>query len=225
MKTLLLLVVFFMPFNFWAQSTSVEYLVEKDGMKQNFILDIENDKAYFYSDEYCKNSDDEIYNYVIVEAQNDNFIFHDQLEILNVKCEKKIKLNWQLSSEKKEIEGVKLSKATTHYKGRTWTAWFDSSVLGGKGPFVFNNLPGLVYEVESEKMKISLIKINKALKKCAKIPQKEKKIDEGNYDKYNQELLKRLNDGFKKNTHISDHILLQDVLEKSLRKDLFREFL
>ncbi len=53
---------------------------------------------------------------------------------------------WQLMDEFKEISGYVCRKATAHYLGRDWTAWFTEEVPSQAGPWLLWGLPGLIVE-------------------------------------------------------------------------------
>lgn len=53
---------------------------------------------------------------------------------------------WQLMDEVKEISGYTCRKATAHYLGREWTAWFTEDVPSQAGPWLLWGLPGLIVE-------------------------------------------------------------------------------
>lgn len=61
------------------------------------------------------------------------------------------KINWKLSKEKKRTENYELQKATAFYGGRFWTAWFCKDIQVFEGPYKFNGLPGLIFEVYDDK--------------------------------------------------------------------------
>src|SRR5690554_5239816 len=58
--------------------------------------------------------------------------------------------NWILVDEFKEVNGVELQKATTSFRGRNYTAWCDLETPISIGPWKFNNLPGLAYEITDD---------------------------------------------------------------------------
>lgn len=58
-----------------------------------------------------------------------------------------IPIAWEMSEETKEIGDYNAQKATTHFGGRDWTAWFTFQVPIQDGPYVFNGLPGLILEL------------------------------------------------------------------------------
>jgi GLPGLI family protein len=58
---------------------------------------------------------------------------------------------WKISSDTMTILNQLCQKATTTFKGRNYTAWFASSIPYKYGPWLFNNLPGLILKVEDDK--------------------------------------------------------------------------
>lgn len=60
-------------------------------------------------------------------------------------------LSWKISSEKDEILGYKVQKATAFWRGRNWTAWFTQEIPLQDGPYEFSGLPGLILKIEDSK--------------------------------------------------------------------------
>ncbi len=58
-----------------------------------------------------------------------------------------LQLNWQIHQESQQIAGLPCIKATTHYGGRDYTAWFTTQIPISDGPYIFNGLPGLILKV------------------------------------------------------------------------------
>jgi GLPGLI family protein len=56
-------------------------------------------------------------------------------------------MNWKITSESKQVEGYSCQKASTHYRGRNYIAWFDPEIPISDGPYQFNGLPGLIISV------------------------------------------------------------------------------
>jgi GLPGLI family protein len=61
--------------------------------------------------------------------------------------EPNVPLKWEFENETKKIGDRESHKATTHFGGRNWVAWFTSEVPITDGPYVFSGLPGLVLEL------------------------------------------------------------------------------
>lgn len=51
---------------------------------------------------------------------------------------------WNLTNEKKILSGYSAYKATIHFGGRLWVAWFTPEIPLSDGPYKFNGLPGLI---------------------------------------------------------------------------------
>ncbi len=63
---------------------------------------------------------------------------------------------WTLKNETKKIKSFTCKKATTSFRGRTYTAWYteELSVIGG--PWKFDGLPGLILAVSSDDNVLSI---------------------------------------------------------------------
>ncbi len=60
--------------------------------------------------------------------------------------EKIPELNWTITEETKTIGGMQCQKATTHFKGRDYEAWFCSQLPYSYGPWKLGGLPGLILD-------------------------------------------------------------------------------
>lgn len=69
------------------------------------------------------------------------------------------KPEWKISTEKSEVLGYKVQKATTKFMGREWAAWFASEIPFQDGPDTFQGLPGLIVKVEDSKNHHSFVLI------------------------------------------------------------------
>lgn len=56
-------------------------------------------------------------------------------------------LKWSLLPEYSEVLGYKVQKATTNFRGRTWSAWFSKDIPIQEGPYKFAGLPGLILKI------------------------------------------------------------------------------
>ncbi len=54
---------------------------------------------------------------------------------------------WTLHVETQTILGHKCQKATCHWRGRDYVAWFASDIPVRRGPWRFNGLPGLILKI------------------------------------------------------------------------------
>lgn len=56
-------------------------------------------------------------------------------------------LNWQITQDTKTVNNIELTKASTSFRGRNYEAWFSYEHPIAIGPWKFNGLPGLIFEV------------------------------------------------------------------------------
>lgn len=56
-------------------------------------------------------------------------------------------MKWTLAQETATICEHKCQKATCHWRGRDFVAWFTSEIPIRKGPWKFGGLPGLILKV------------------------------------------------------------------------------
>ena len=54
---------------------------------------------------------------------------------------------WSLTDETATVLGYKCQKATCHWRGRDFVAWFASDIPIRRGPWLFGGLPGLILKV------------------------------------------------------------------------------
>ena len=54
---------------------------------------------------------------------------------------------WQLHPEQQEVLGHLCQRATCHWRGRDFEAWFAPDIPVRRGPWRFNGLPGLILKV------------------------------------------------------------------------------
>jgi GLPGLI family protein len=53
---------------------------------------------------------------------------------------------WKIEKASKEIIGNTCQKATAHFRGRIWTAWYTTNIPVQEGPWKLWGLPGLILE-------------------------------------------------------------------------------
>jgi len=84
-------------------------------------------------------------------ADRTHIFSQDKLQgkIYNLK-DLKPKLYWIMSAETKELDGMKLHKATTAFRGRNYVIWYDPNVSIAAGPWKFYGLNYLIVEAYSE---------------------------------------------------------------------------
>ncbi len=153
-------------------STNLNRIVE-----ENFLLFIkENQSSYFASENFLKK--DSI-NLLIKDGKLDaldivsdpkyrfktrfpQFIIKDYLqktvtthEVIHSNFPWKYilqsKIVWKIGTEQDTLSGYQCTKATTHYAGRQYEAWFTAEIPISDGPYIFGGLPGLIVKLNDTK--------------------------------------------------------------------------
>lgn len=90
--------------------------------------------------------------------ENYNFVHTDYF-----KYESFDHLQWNITLDLKSFKNYTLQKATTDFGGRKWVAWFSKEIPINQGPYKFQGLPGLIFQIEDEQQYFSfnLIEIKK----------------------------------------------------------------
>jgi GLPGLI family protein len=63
-------------------------------------------------------------------------------------------IDWQIKSDTATYASLHCQKATTHFKGRDYTAWFCADLPVPVGPWKLNGLPGVIVEAQDEKQDV-----------------------------------------------------------------------
>jgi len=63
-------------------------------------------------------------------------------------------INWKISGDTASFAGLHCQKATTHFKGRDYTAWFCPDIPLHAGPWKLSGLPGLILEAYDTKKQV-----------------------------------------------------------------------
>ncbi|MES2419632.1 MAG: GLPGLI family protein [Bacteroidota bacterium] len=64
------------------------------------------------------------------------------------------KIEWKITKDTASFAGIHCLKATTHFKGRNWIAWFAPDLPFQSGPWKLNGLPGLIIEAYDEQKEV-----------------------------------------------------------------------
>ncbi len=64
------------------------------------------------------------------------------------------KISWKITKDTASFSGVHCQKATTHFKGRNWIAWYAPDMPFQSGPWKLNGLPGLIIEAYDDKKEV-----------------------------------------------------------------------
>ncbi|KPH14635.1 GLPGLI family protein [Chryseobacterium sp. ERMR1:04] len=132
--------------------------------KENYHLDIGSKDAKYYIRDFFT-ADSLIVNNIPfpkdLKMNTSNIVVHklgandyeeyDMLEGTILKLQTKDSQDWKLTNEKKKVKSLNLQKATAHWGGRNWIAWFTSDIPFQEGPYKFHGLPGLIVELYDDK--------------------------------------------------------------------------
>lgn len=132
--------------------------------KENYNLDTNKDEILYYTRDYFiadslinnnipfpKNSKLNTSNIQRHKPGSNDFEDYDLLENTILKLQTKDSQLWKLTDEKKQINQLKVQKATSRWGGRNWTAWFCEELPFQEGPYKFRGLPGLIVELYDDK--------------------------------------------------------------------------
>lgn len=146
----------------------------KDFAKTNMILDVNPADTKFYPYAYAENDslnvirgrsramwDEDLPAVIRKRNSTENKSLVLMTDFYSVPSNDKI--SWDLANETKIDGQYKLQKATTSFGGRKWIAWFCKEVNLSEGPYKFNGLPGLIFEIEDSK-KNYIFKLVKSMK-------------------------------------------------------------
>ncbi|NCT08481.1 MAG: GLPGLI family protein [Flavobacteriia bacterium] len=141
------------------------YNTELPTTKNGFLYVSNNQKkTIYFTEKISKNKDDEDqevdvtvrlnsgenqYNYFDYEKDT-LFTKDDIFRESKIIKEKIPRLKWTLLEESKTIEDVTLNKATCYFRGRNYIAWYSTSTAIKSGPWKFQGLPGLIYQIYDE---------------------------------------------------------------------------
>jgi GLPGLI family protein len=122
---------------------------------------------------------------ILINRTKGTTTFYDKLRFGGTEytfTENTTKPIWQISEDTLKILDIKCQKASTNFKGRSYTAWFAPSLPFNAGPWLFSGLPGLILRITDNKNEIQIncielsqkpfVKLN-VYKNCESISKKE----------------------------------------------------
>lgn len=148
-------------YNYKSQHDSVIYKLNVDNGKSLFV--IEKPKFELYISEIDSIQNQKCKNFMILKNNNDKPIVLDRVANVLVKTEIQEKLKWNLIKGNSKYLEYNTKKASTIYNDDLWEVEYTNDIPIMSGPFIFNNLPGLVVKAKNaENMTIELIGIEKS---------------------------------------------------------------
>lgn len=163
MKKIITIFFLFMLFNIYPQATIYKYNEYETDRGKTFITDTylyilpSQENAYFEVDK-----DKRIENKLksskrnLWYTKNKSFVTYFELFVSNrayriYKIEDSIPtMQWKLHNETQTIGNMLCYKATTNFRGREWTIWYNPKIPVSQGPWKFYNLPGLLVKATED---------------------------------------------------------------------------
>lgn len=121
------------------------------GNSQDFYFGIDNlylfdSGKYKSKDGIDSKSNNIIFNERVIKINNKTTVFTIAIDS-KIRYEESESLKWVLYGETKMINGIKCQMAATNKYGRRWIAYFSKEYPQSLGPYKFNGLPGLIFEL------------------------------------------------------------------------------
>ncbi len=93
------------------------------------------------------------FNYMIEkDFSNQKLVIQDKIFSDKYQYEETFAIfNWKPSEETKRIGDLNCKKATTHFAGRDYVAWYCEEIQLQDGPYKFSGLPGLIIKIYDTK--------------------------------------------------------------------------
>lgn len=173
------------------KETYEEYIKEVES--EEFVLEF-NKKAFVYYIKPAMNNNKNIFYY---KEKDSLFSVYPNYNNEYLIFEKK-DTNWEITTESKEIQGFKCFKAVSSYevdRGKNFKkltfpliAWFTPEIPFSCGPFAYDNLPGVILEIQIRNITYGAKSIDLRKKEI-----EESKIKSPEYNKYKQITLEDYN--------------------------------
>ncbi|MDI3526198.1 MAG: hypothetical protein PWR03_381 [Tenuifilum sp.] len=131
---------------------------EKEDSREKVSYDLKNDNSNELDLSINMNIDGS--KYVVLTNFYKNIIQSQQSLLKSGKVETYIieeelpKIDWNIENEFKDINKIKVQKATCRFRGRDYVAWFTNSIPVKYGPWKFNGLPGLIISISDSKNEV-----------------------------------------------------------------------
>lgn len=116
----------------------------KEQIKANLEHQLRTTGAVNISKEMTSNFPKSFYK----DLQNSSVRTHEKIDRKQYNYqESSLPLVWKIEEDNKEFMGYTTQKASTHFAGRNYIAWFTLEIPISDGPYLFSGLPGLIVEL------------------------------------------------------------------------------
>lgn len=175
-------------FHFTSDHEELEKILQLQGSPDEIISDREGESARIFKNR-------SIQEIITVDRDNDKkykFVVKEN-----------ISQDWKISSDTLTILNYVCMKATTHFRGRTYTAWFTVDIPLNDGPWKIYGLPGTILKVEDSEnvfsfIAIGLEKINDFFISRELVPTNQRiNITYSQFNNYKKQLHKKISYGFR----------------------------
>ena len=112
---------------------SIEQQIKNNGGLNNIHLTLPNRKS-ITQDEY------------FYFAKENKFFLKERVINFYLIEEPPYTIDWKISNDTMSFSGIHCQKATAHFKGRNWNAWFATELPFQSGPWKLHGLPGLIID-------------------------------------------------------------------------------
>ncbi len=177
MRNKIIYVFLFLPSFLLAQTYVAHYTVGLNSLNREGVLTITPGGTSFYYEKMTENKGSTEHNeddgsvsqtfflggshtdrkrYQVYKPEQDtlyNINYIGEKRVLNY--ESFPKMQWTMTSDTKQVSNFLCHKATTTYRGRTYTAWFTTAIPIRLGPWKFNGLPGAILQIYDSSKKFS----------------------------------------------------------------------
>ncbi|GEN75717.1 hypothetical protein CHA01nite_14570 [Chryseobacterium hagamense] len=98
--------------------------------------------------------------FIIKNIPEQKIYYYDRVGGKQIYYAEEKPVQWEITQEAEKQNGHQAQKATVHFGGRTWTAWFTKEIAVSDGPYKFSGLPGLIVRLEDDRgdYKFDLVK-------------------------------------------------------------------
>lgn len=179
------------------------YVTAKESLEKD--LDRSEQKSFtneegggsIYNGKKMSEEGDQVVNHLAKKTMWSNILYRRQIYVKETTPQ----LNWKIENDTKKIGKFLCRKATTSFRGRNYTAWFTTEIPLPYGPWKLQGLPGLILEAYDNgkfvywySQSIEYPSNSKIDPQYMEIPIKEKFLTTKEFNDFQQEELRRLDE-------------------------------